>query len=120
MNYALLKVFAALIPVSALFTGSAIIWLRKKSISSFLQFLGATGLVIVILTHVFEALRLFGSMGWGAQHSVGHYLDLSCAILGVTLFSLGYLIHAIDTRSGRRDEKLTSRHAGALIGCEKH
>jgi hypothetical protein len=68
--------------------------------------------VIVILTHVFEALRLFGSMGWGAQHSVGHYLDLSCAILGVTLFSLGYLIHAIDTRSGRRDEKLTSRHEG--------
>src|SRR6266853_515278 len=98
MNHALLKVFAALIPVCALFTGAAIIWLRKRSIFSFLQFLGATGLVIVILTHAFEALRLFPGMRWGSQHSVGHYLDLSCAILGVTLFSLGYVIHAVDVR----------------------
>ena len=96
MNHGVLKVFATLIPVCAVFTGSAIIWLRKKSVSSFLQFLGATGLVIVILTHVFEALRLFPRMRWGSQHSIGHYLDLSCAILGVMLFSLGYLIHAVN------------------------
>jgi hypothetical protein len=36
-------------------------------------------------------------MGWGSRNSVGHYLDLLCAIVGVTLFSLGYLIHAVDT-----------------------
>ena len=102
MNHAVLKVFTALIPVCALFTGSVIIWLRRKSISSFLQCLGATGLVIVVLTHVFEAFRLFPSMRWGSQHSVGHYLDLSCAILGVALFSLGYLIHAVDMPVGRK------------------
>ena len=44
------------------------------------------------------ALRVWPQMGWGSQSSVGHYLDLLCAILGVTLFSLGYLIHAVDTR----------------------
>jgi hypothetical protein len=98
MNHAVLKLFAALIPVCALFTGSAVIWLPRKSISSFLECLGATSLMIVILTHVFEALRLFPSMRRGSQHSVGHYLDLSCAILGVTLFSLGYLIQAVGVR----------------------
>ena len=98
MNHAVLKVCAALIPACALFTGLAIIWLRKRSVSSFLQFLGATGLMIVVLTHVFEALRLFPSMRWGSQHSVGHYIDLSCAILAIMLFSLGCLIHAVDVR----------------------
>ena len=111
MNHAVLKVFAALIPVCALFTGSVIIWLRRKCISSFLQCLGATGLVVVVLTHAFEAFRLFPGMRWGYQRSVGHYLDLSCAILGVTLFSLGYLIHATDMRVEKKNsKKLTTGH----------
>ena len=67
--------------------------------SSFLQLVGAAGLVTVILTHVFEGLRVFPRMGWGSQHSVGHYLDLLSAILAVTLFSLGYLIHAVNARA---------------------
>jgi uncharacterized Tic20 family protein len=96
MNDTALKAFTALIPVCAVLTGSVIIWLRKKSTSSFLQLLGATSLIVVILTHVFEGLHLFPWMHWGSQHSVGHYLDLLCAILGITLFSLGYLIHAVD------------------------
>ena len=98
MNDTALKAFTALIPVCALFTGSVIIWLRRKRMSSFLQLLGATGLVVVILTHVFEGLRLFPSMHWGSQHSVGHYLDLLCAMLSLALFSLGYLIHAVNMR----------------------
>ena len=70
--------------------------------SSFLQLVGAAGLVTVILTHVFEGLRVFPRMGWGSQHSVGHYLDLLSAILAVTLFSLGYLIHAVNARGRER------------------
>jgi len=70
--------------------------------SSFLQFVGAAGLVAVILTHVFEGLRVFPRMGWGSQHSVGHYLDLLSAILAVTLFSLGYVIHAVDVRAEKK------------------
>ena len=98
MNDTALKAFAALIPVCALFTGSMILWLRRKRLSSFLQFVGAASLIIVVLIHVFQALRFFPWMGWGSENSVGHYLDLLCAILGITLFSLGYLLHAVDTR----------------------
>jgi hypothetical protein len=34
-------------------------------------------------------------MHWGREHSVGHYLDLTSAVLGLTLFPLGYLFYAI-------------------------
>jgi len=97
MNDAVTKPFVALIPACVLFAGSAIIFLRRKTVSSFFQLLGAAALVVVVLAHVLEALRVWPQMGWGSQSSVGHYLDLSCAMLGVTLFSLGYLIHAVDT-----------------------
>jgi amino acid permease len=99
MNDAVLKSFVALIPACLLFIGAAIIWLRRKSLSSIFQLLGTATLVVLVLVHVFEALRLFPRMGWGCQNSVGHYLDLLCAMLGVTLFSLGYLIHAVSTRA---------------------
>jgi amino acid permease len=98
MNNAALKAFVALIPACALFAGSAIIWLQRKSISSFSQLLGAAALVVVVLAHIFEALRVFPRMSWGSQGNVGHYLDLFCAILGFTLFSLGYLVHAVGMR----------------------
>jgi amino acid permease len=99
MNDAVLKSFVALIPACLLFIGAAIIWLRRKSLSSIFQLLGTAALVVLVLVHVFEALRVFPRMGWGSRNSVGHYLDLLCAMLGVTLFSLGYLIHAVSTRA---------------------
>jgi uncharacterized membrane protein len=94
MNDAALRSFVALIPACLLFAGAAIICLRRKSMSSIFQLLGAAAVVVVVLTHMFEAHRVFPRMRWGSQTSLGHYLDLLCAILGVTLFSLGYLIHA--------------------------
>ena len=42
-------------------------------------------LVLVVLTHVAERWHFFPEMGWGLQHSPGHYLDLASAILGVAL-----------------------------------
>ena len=83
MNDAVLKPFVALIPACLLFAGAAIIWLRRKSTSSIFQLLGAAALVVVVLAHVFEALHVFPRIGWGSQNSVGHYLDLLCAIVGV-------------------------------------
>jgi hypothetical protein len=53
---------------------------------------------MVVLTHVCEALGLFPWMHWGIKDSVGHYLDFWSAILGVTLFPLGYLLHALPNR----------------------
>ena len=44
--------------------------------------------MLVVLTHVSEALHLFPWMHWGDEHSLGHYLDFGSAVLGLTL-SLG-------------------------------
>ena len=109
MNDTAVKAFVALIPTCALFTGATIIFVRRRSVSSFLQLVGTAGLVAVVLTHVFEGLRVFPRMGWGSQHSVGHYLDLLSAIVAATLFSLGYLIHAV---TAREKEAVTPTPAG--------
>ena len=54
--------------------------------------------MVVVVTHVCEALHLLPSMYWGQPQSVGHYLDLSSAVLGLTLFPIGYLLHALTKR----------------------
>jgi uncharacterized membrane protein len=102
MNHALIesatftKAFIALIPACMLFWGSTVQYFRwKKSASTFLQLLGAGCLVVVVVTHVFEALHVMSWMGWGMQHSIGHYLDLCSAVLAFTLFPAGYLYQAL-------------------------
>jgi hypothetical protein len=40
-------------------------------------------------------LHVMPWMQWGMQHSIGHYLDLSSAILAFTLFPAGYLLQAL-------------------------
>lgn len=94
----LLKAFVALVPASLLFSGALILFLRCKSTCYALQFVGAGSLVVVALTHVCELLHLFPEMKWGLEHSTGHYLDLSSAVLGVTLFPIGYLPDALSKR----------------------
>jgi hypothetical protein len=64
--------------------------LRVKTICSVLQLLGATFVAVVVLTHVAETLHLFPWMHWGVEQSIGHYLDWGSAVLGLTLFPLGY------------------------------
>ena len=76
MNPTLLKALVTLVPASMLFSGSSILFFRRKTLSSCLQLLGAGGLVVVVFTHLCEALHLFPWMRWGSEHSVGHYLDL--------------------------------------------
>jgi hypothetical protein len=85
----------ALAPVGMLFAGSAVLFFSAKTAASFLQLLGAGSLVIVVLTHLSEALHLFPSMNWGRPHSIGHYLDFWSAVLGLTLFPLGYFLNAL-------------------------
>jgi hypothetical protein len=55
-------------------------------------------LVVVVLAHISEALHLFPWMHWGLEHSAGHYLDFSSAVLALTLFPLGYLLYALTKR----------------------
>ena len=103
MNATLLKALVALVPVGMLFLGSAILVSRQKGLGSVLQLVGAGSLVIVVLTHIFEALHLLPWMQWGAEHSAGHYLDLGSAVLGGILFPIGYLGSSLfrDDTAGR-------------------
>ena len=83
-----------------LFVASIILFSKTKNVGSVLQLLGAV-LIVMILTHVAEALQLFPFMHWGQEHSIGHYFDLISAILGITLFPLGYPLHARGMRRAR-------------------
>jgi hypothetical protein len=101
MHVTLLRALVALVPAVALLVGSYFLFSRQKGLSAFLQLVGAAGIVVVLLTHVCEALQLFPAMSWGQEHSIGHYLDLGGAIAGITLFPSGYLLHAL-MRGGAR------------------
>jgi len=101
MSATLIKSFVALVPSSMLFVGSIILFSKTKNVGSVLQLLGAGCLIVMILTHVAEALQLFPFMHWGQEHSIGHYFDLISAILGITLFPLGYPLHARGMRRAR-------------------
>ena len=98
MNTTLCIALLALAPVSVLLAGSAILFLRGKTLASFLQLVGAGCLAVVALAHICEALRLFPWMHWGLAHSVGHYLNFWSGVLGLTLFPLGYLFHTLRMR----------------------
>ncbi len=81
-----------------LFSGSVLVFFREKAAWSLLQLVGAGCLVVVVLTHLCEAVHLFPWMQWGLQRGIGHYVDLLSAVLGLTLFPTGYLLHALTTR----------------------
>ena len=95
MNVTLVTPLAALAPVCMLLFASAVMFFREKSVPSLLQLVGAGCLVVVVLAHICEALHLFPWMHWGDEHSVGHYLNFGSAILGLTLFPLGYVLHVL-------------------------
>ena len=94
----LLKALVTLVSASMLISRSSILLFRRKTLSYFLQVLGAGCLLVVVLTHVCEALNLLPLMYWGQRHSVGHYFDLSSAVLGLTLFPTGCLLQALSER----------------------
>jgi hypothetical protein len=94
-----MKALVALVPTLVLFSGSAVLLSRKRTMAALLQLLGAACLVAVVLTHLCEAFDLFPWMGWGLPDSVGHYLDLGSAVLGFTLFPIGYLWYALTKRA---------------------
>jgi hypothetical protein len=95
MDVTWLKALGASAPACMLFSGAVVLFSRGKSMCSFLQLLGAACLVVVVLAHVCEALHVFSWMHWRLEHSVGHYLDFWSAILGLTLFPIGYLLDVL-------------------------
>ena len=91
MNVTLLKALMALVPVCLLCAWSLNSFVQGKTVGSLLQLFGAACLVVVVLTHVCEALHLLPFMHWDSPSSMGHDLDLWSAVLGLTLCPLGYL-----------------------------
>ncbi len=98
MNVTLLKALVVLAPGMMLLTGSIAQFTRDRTIYPLLQLLGAGSVVVVVLTHVVEALHVFPWMGWGLENSVGHYIDFCSAVLAATLFPIGYLLDAFRAR----------------------
>jgi len=86
-------------PMCVLFSGAVILVFRRRTVSAFLQLLGSGFLMAVVVAHVAEALHLFPSMQWGLPQSIGHYVDLWSAVLGLTLFPVGYLAHTLTIRN---------------------
>jgi hypothetical protein len=95
MSTTLQIILVTLALAGMLFAGSALFFSRTSTVASFLQVFGAGCLVIVVLTHLSEALHLFPWMNWGRPHSIDHYLDFWSAVLGLTLFPVGYLFHTL-------------------------
>jgi hypothetical protein len=98
MDTTFLRALVVVVPVCMLISGAALTFFRERSTWSFLQLVGAGGLVVVVFAHVCEALQLFRWMGWGLEDSPGHYIDLSGALLGATLFPVGYFLDALGKR----------------------
>lgn len=77
--------------VGLLLVWSAISFLRNRTLWRFVQLTGAAFLTITVFAHICEELNLLPAMRWGAPDSMGHYLDLFSAVVGISLFVLGYL-----------------------------
>jgi formate hydrogenlyase subunit 3/multisubunit Na+/H+ antiporter MnhD subunit len=98
MNPALIKVLLVLTPTLLLLLATVALYVRTQAAAALLQALGAACLLVVVLAHVCEVLNVLPFMGWGAKGSIGHYIDLVSAILGVALLAVGALIHALRKR----------------------
>ena len=64
------------VPACLLFSGSLVLFFRAKTFSSLVQLLGAAYLVLVVLTHVSEALPSFLDAS-ELEHSVGQATRLT-------------------------------------------
>jgi O-antigen ligase len=92
-NEMVLKSFVALAIASLLLGASLFQYTRRRSAATRLVLLACACFVLVATTHVFEALDLLPEAGWGQPRSVGHYIDLIAAWLGVTLVLAGASVH---------------------------
>jgi hypothetical protein len=103
------KLTIASVPVLLVLYGSLVLFRTAQSIWVFLQLIGSAFLVIVVLTHICEALSIFPWVGWGLEDNIGHYIDLGSAMLGLTLFPTGYCFYALTTRKAESDPALATR-----------
>ena len=92
MSAPVLKGLLALAGASVFLGVSAALLLTRRDTGSTLQALGLACFGVMALTHVFEAFSILSAFGWGQPHSVGHFVDLVAALLGVTFVTSGFLL----------------------------
>jgi hypothetical protein len=76
--------------------------MNKPGAAGVLLLFGSACLIVVVLTHVADALHIFSSMGWGLPDSAGHYVDLVSSILGSALLPLGSSLPFFGGKSAAR------------------
>ena len=92
ISSALVRALVVGLPVVVLLGLSISRFARTRTPSALLQLLGAACLIIVVLTHVAEALHALPSMGWGEPRSIGHYIDLVSGVLGAALLVAAFVL----------------------------
>jgi hypothetical protein len=92
------------IPAALLLVRALLLIRRHASAAGIMQICGSTCLMVVVFTHIAEALHILPAMHWGEPHSAGHYLDLTSALLALTLLPVGFWMEwiAAGCRSHRR------------------
>jgi len=78
---------------------AAVLLLTRRSLGAALQALGVACFGVMALTHVFEAFSILPALGWGQPHGAGHVIDLTAALLGVTLMTISFLLRRWNRRS---------------------
>ena len=92
MSAAEVKGFLALGAACVFLGVSAALFLTRRSLGPALQAFGLACFGIMALTHVFEAFAILPTLGWGQAHTVGHFIDLSAALLGVAFVTASFLL----------------------------
>ena len=92
MSASALKGLLALVAACVFLGVCVVLFLTRRGLSSTLQALGIGCFGVMALTHVFEKFSILPDLGWGRPHSVGHFIDLAAALLGVTLVTTGFLL----------------------------
>ncbi len=95
MYLATTKSILALLLTSVVFA-AVMLRRRRSTIATTLLAFGTAFFVIIAIAHVFEALALLPAFGWGQPRSTGHYIDLTSAVLGITLIVAGLVAACIE------------------------
>ena len=82
---------------------SVSVLMTRRGVSSVLLALGCGSFAVMALTHVFEAYSLLPRLGWGKPHTVGHFIDLITALLGITLVGASFLLRSVQRQSRGKD-----------------
>ena len=102
MTAAVLKGLLALAGASIFLAVSAALFVTRRDLGAALLATGIGWFGVMALTHVFESFSILPAFGWGQPHSVGHFIDLAAALLGIAFVTLGFLVHRRAAPSSNR------------------